>query len=67
MATSNKDQFGENRNLSPNQFKGVYSNTAGERKTQKTGDNGPTGSYGKPAPGGSFNQGTSTVWGSAII
>ena len=66
MATLGKDQFGENRNLSPNQFKTVYSNTAGERKTSKTG-NGPTGSYGKPAPGGSFNQGTSTVWGSAII
>lgn len=56
----------QNRNLSPNQFKGVYSNTAGERKTQKTG-NGPTGSYGNSTPGGSFNQGTSTVWGSAII
>ena len=62
-----KDKVGENRNLSPQQFKGVYTNTAGERNSEKTGD-GPVGSYGLQAPAGSlYGYGVSTVWGSAVI
>ena len=58
-----RDEFGENRNLSPLQFK----NTAGERVSEKTG-NGPVGSYGLQAPAGSlYGYGVNTQWGSYAL
>jgi hypothetical protein len=67
MAAKTKDEVGANRNLSPNQFRGIYKNTAGQRNSEKTG-NGPVGSFGNQAPAGSlYGYGVSTVWGSAII
>lgn len=62
-----KDKIERNKNLSPNQFKAVYQNTAGERQSEKTG-NGPVGSFGLQAPAGLlYGYGVSTVWGSAVI
>lgn len=59
-----RDKIEQNRNLSPNQFRGIYKNTAGQRDSEKSGQ-GPVGSYGLQAPAGSlYGYGVNTQWGS---